>query len=98
MAEVFYPAILERNEEGGFGLFFPDLPGCVSAGRTADEAARGGAEALALHLEGMVEDGEILPAPSALDDVAADPDVDEVARMLVSASVPTRAARINVTI
>lgn len=97
MAEVFYPAILDRGADG-YGLYFPDLPGCVSAGETADEAARGGAEALALHLEGMVEDGEALPSPSALDELPADPDVEEVARMLVSATLPSRAARINVTI
>jgi predicted RNase H-like HicB family nuclease len=97
MAEVFYPAILERDARG-FGLFFPDLPGCVSAGETAEEAARGGAEALALHIEGMIDDGEDLPAPSALDDLAVDEDVEEVARMLIGATPPSRAARINVTI
>jgi predicted RNase H-like HicB family nuclease len=97
MAEVFYPAILERGADG-YGLFFPDLPGCVSAGETADEAARGGAEALALHLEGMIEDGEELPPVSALDELPSDPEVEEVARMLVGATLPSRAARINVTI
>ena len=97
MAEVFYPAILERGEHG-FGLLFPDLPGCVSAGETAEDAARGGAEALALHIEGMIEDGEELPAASALDDLAVDDDIEEVARMLIGATPPSRAARINVTI
>lgn len=97
MAEIFYPAILERGPDG-FGLFFPDLPGCVSAGETADEAARGGAEALALHVEGMIEDGEELPPPSALDELPVDPEVDEVARLLVGATLSSRAARINVTI
>jgi len=97
MAEVFYPAILERSSQG-YGLYFPDLPGCVSAGETADEAARGGAEALALHLEGMIEDGEDLPPPSALDEISADPEGEEAARMLIAATLPSRAARINVTI
>ena len=97
MAEVFYPAILERGEHG-FGLFFPDLPGCVSAGETAEEAARGGAEALALHIEGMIEDGDELPTPSTLDELAVDDGVQELARMLIGATPPSRAARINVTI
>jgi predicted RNase H-like HicB family nuclease len=97
MAEVFYPAVLEKGEDG-YGLFFPDLSGCVSAGATADEAARGGAEALALHLEGMIEDGEDLPPASALDELTIDDDIEEVARMLVGATLPSRAARINVTI
>jgi len=97
MAEVFYPAILERGPDG-FGLFFPDLPGCVSAGSTADETAHGGADALALHIEGMAVDGVALPVPSTLDGLVVDADVDEVARLLIGATLPSRAARINVTI
>lgn len=39
MGRVHYPAIIERGPEG-FGVFFPDLPGCVSAGDTQEETAR----------------------------------------------------------
>ena len=64
----FYPALIERAADGGgFGVVFPDLPGCVSAGATVQEAAANAAEALALHIEGMAEDGDPIPEPSAPD-------------------------------
>jgi len=33
-----YDVVLEPQEEGGYTVYVPDLPGCVSEGRTADEA------------------------------------------------------------
>ena len=48
---------------------FPTLPGCITAGRTLDEARAMAEEALALHLEGLVEDGEAVPEPSPLSEV-----------------------------
>lgn len=62
MAHVTYQGAI-HGAEGGYGILFPDLPGCVSAGDTLDEVTRMGAEALAFHLEGMIDDGESLPEP-----------------------------------
>jgi hypothetical protein len=42
MPIVYYPAIIERGRRG-YGVFFPDLPGCTSTGRTVTEAAGSGA-------------------------------------------------------
>jgi predicted RNase H-like HicB family nuclease len=83
----FYPAIVERGAEG-YGVFFPDLPGCVSAGDTLQEAARNAEEALQLHVECTIENGDPLPAPSELDAIERDPEVDEAARILVRVDVP----------
>ena len=44
-----YVAIVEEEEGKAFGVWFPDLPGCVSAGDTLDEAMAKPAEALALY-------------------------------------------------
>lgn len=66
MAKQKYVAVLERGLNDSFGVFFPDLPGCVSSGRTAEEAVIGAQEALALHIEGMMEDGLALPTPSSI--------------------------------
>lgn len=49
MATVVYPAIVERAG-AGFSVFFPDLPGLVSAGRTVTEAVLNAEEALTGHL------------------------------------------------
>ncbi|MBB3346049.1 type II toxin-antitoxin system HicB family antitoxin [Sphingomonas sp. BK069] len=97
MATVYYPAILERGAQG-YGAFFPDLPGCVSAGATAQEAALGAEEALGGHLAVMVAHGDVLPEPSELDALARDPEVDEVARLLVRGERPGRAVRVQVSI
>ena len=59
-----YYAVVERGADG-FGVVFPDLPGCTSAGDTVEEALRNAAEALAAHLELLWESGDPLPAPSA---------------------------------
>ena len=61
MAVKQYPALLEQTESGSWGIFFPDFPGCVSAGDSSDEAMALGAEALAFHVEGMQEDGDVIP-------------------------------------
>ena len=42
----------------------PDLPGCFSAGDTLAEALERAREAIALHVEGLLSDGEPVPAPS----------------------------------
>jgi predicted RNase H-like HicB family nuclease len=45
--------------------FVPDLPGCVATGETGPEVERLIREAIALHLEGMAEDGLPIPEPSS---------------------------------
>ena len=96
MATVFYPAIIERGPEG-FGVFFPDLPGCTSAGDTIQEAALGAEEALSGHLAVSAEYGDDIPAPRDLDAVERDPDVDEVARILVRGERPGKAVRVQIS-
>lgn len=72
MARVYYMGVVERGLNGSFGVYFPDLPGCVSAGDSLEETVAGGQEALELHLEGMAEDGLDIPEPSLI--TAFDPD------------------------
>lgn len=64
-----YIALIHKQTDSDYGVSFPDLPGCVTAGATMDEARALAVEALALHLEGMSEDVEPIPEPSSLDDV-----------------------------
>lgn len=97
MAVTYYPAIIERGTTG-FGVFFPDLPGCVSAGGTIQEAAHNAEEALSGHLVTASEHGDEIPQPSDLDALERDPDVDEAARILVRADLPGRFVRLNITL
>ena len=57
-------AVVYEPSETGWGAYVPDLPGCVAVGRTRDDVARLIGDGIALHLEGMAEDGEAIPDPS----------------------------------
>lgn len=61
MAKKYYKAIFEPQEEGGYTVTVPSLPGCISEGNTYDEALANIKEAIALYLESLQADG--LPIP-----------------------------------
>jgi len=96
MATVYYPAIIERGPDS-FGVYFPDLPGAVSAGRTVQEAALGAEEALNGHLSVMVEYGDPIPDPSDLDAIEAAEGSDEVGRILVRGERPGKSVRVQIS-
>ncbi len=98
MARLFYPAILEKKPASAYGVSFPDLPGLVSAGDTAEEALVNAHEALAGHVALMVQDGDKLPEPTPVEAVAADPEIQIIAVTLIGVTIPGRAKRVNVTL
>lgn len=94
-----YIALLRKQADSDFGVEFPDFPGCITAGVTLEDARRMAAEALLLHVEGMVEDGDPIPEPSGLDEVLTDPRHSDAAAVLVD--VPTRrprSVRVNISV
>ena len=97
MPVAIYPAIVERADER-FSVFFPDLPGCVSAGDSIQEAALNAEEALTGHLLVSAQYGDELADPTSLDELTVDPDVAEVARILVRGERPGRSVRLNITL
>jgi predicted RNase H-like HicB family nuclease len=92
-----YIAYLHKDRKSDFGVSFPDFPGCVTAGKTLDEARRLAPEALTLHIEGIIEDGEPLPEPSTLDDLADDPAMKGAVAFLLSVDIAEKAERFNIT-
>ena len=64
---IQYIALLHKNGRKGYGVSFPDFPGCVSEGPTIGDALREGAEALALHVDGIREDGGKIPKPRTVE-------------------------------
>ena len=70
-----YIALIHKDADSDFGVSFPDLPGCVTAGATLDEARDMAEEALALHIEGLEQDGEAIPEPSSLEAVMPTPSI-----------------------
>jgi predicted RNase H-like HicB family nuclease len=92
-----YLALLRKEPESDFGVDFPDFPGCVTAGKTLEEARLMAAEALALHVEGMAEDHEPIPEPLTLDAVMSDPENRDAVAFLVDVGTrPVKSIRINV--
>ena len=58
-----YAIVIEKSRNG-YGAYVPDLPGCVAVGRTKRRTVTLLRQAIVMHLEGMVEDGESIPKPS----------------------------------
>jgi predicted RNase H-like HicB family nuclease len=59
-----YLIILEPTDTG-FSAYSPDVPGCITTGKTKVETERNMREAIELHLDGMREEGLELPKPGA---------------------------------
>ena len=98
-APVQYLALVTKEEGSDWSVVFPDLPGCVTAGRSLDEAVEFAEEALALHVHGLREDGEAPLAPSGIEDVMADPESAGALFYLVPLKpLEGRTLRVNITL
>ena len=69
-----FPVVLHKDADSDYGVTVPDVPGCFSAGATVSEALENAQEALALHFEGLVADGDALPQAQEVDVHLANPD------------------------
>ena len=67
-----YVVIFEEGENS-CSAYVPDLPGCIAAGGTMVEVRTLIAEAIAFHIEGLREDGDVVPSPSPSSPVPIDP-------------------------
>jgi predicted RNase H-like HicB family nuclease len=97
-----YPIILHTDDHRDFGVTVPDLPGCFSAGDSIGEAIDNAREAILVHTEVMAEDGESIPLPSEIVDMA-DFYPDEGTALLAYVDVDLEpvfgpSKRINITI
>jgi predicted RNase H-like HicB family nuclease len=98
-----YVAFIHKEPGSLYGVSFPDLPGCISAGETADRAVHNAVEALAGHVAAMKADGDPMPDPRALDDILADDDLLEDREGATFALIPLildrgSSVRVNVSI
>ncbi|TPK92652.1 type II toxin-antitoxin system HicB family antitoxin [Mesorhizobium sp. B2-4-12] len=94
-----YIGLIHRDAGSDFGVSFPDFPGVITAGKNLDEARLMAEEALALHIEGLIEDGDAIPEPSSLEAVMADAvNRDGVAILVAAKTEARKTVRINVTL
>jgi predicted RNase H-like HicB family nuclease len=99
-----YVAVIEKEPDSAFGVWFPDVEGCFSAGDTLEEAVANTAAALRQHAEALESAGRPLSAARNVDDVLRDKDVRAaVKKGAVLFSVPLladagRTVRINISL
>src|SRR3712207_2268173 len=87
-ALTHYVAIVEEEEGKAVGLWFPDLPGCFSAGDTLDEAMLNAREALLAYAEVLRDDGRRIPPARTLTDLKRDPEIAAEIRAYMVALIP----------
>ncbi len=94
-----YIALIRKEKGTCYGVDFPDFPGCITAAESVGEAQARAVEALDLHVDGMVEDGEPLPMTTGLDQILEE-DVDG---FVMAVQVPltdkkSKKVRVDITI
>jgi predicted RNase H-like HicB family nuclease len=72
-----YPIVVERGRQN-YSAFLPDIDGCVTTGATVEETVANMHEALQMHLETMLEDGDSIPPASSIDQIKFDPNTESV--------------------
>jgi predicted RNase H-like HicB family nuclease len=84
-----YIALVHKDEGTSYGVSFPDVPGCISAGDTFEEAVTNAAEALAGHFELMTADGDAIPSPRSFEQLKHDPEfIEDSANAIITMVMP----------
>ena len=82
-----YIAFVETGPKN-YSAYFPDLPGCTSAGDTLDETIVNAGEALSAHVGFMMEDGDPVPPPRSIEAIKADPEHDRDMHEVIVVAIP----------
>jgi predicted RNase H-like HicB family nuclease len=104
MRKETYFAVFEPVAQGGYSVYFPDVPGCVTCGDNLDHAHSMAAEALGLHLYALGKEGEAHPLASKM--LRIEPETAEgylvspvtVYPDIVKNELDNRAVKTNVTL
>ncbi len=78
-----YIATVHKEKDSDYGVQFYDFLGCITAGETIEQARIMATEALEGHVKMMIEDGDFIPDPSALETILTDPDHQDAIAYLV---------------
>lgn len=96
MRSRFYPAVLERDPSGVFGVWFPDFPGAVAGGRSQEEAVARAQEALERAMQEWAERELPLPEPTAFDAIKTPKEAAVVTFVALAAAPPDPSERVNI--
>ena len=95
-----FVGVIHKDKKSDYGVSFPDFPGCISAGKTLQDAFLMGREALRGHIATMTEFGDPLPEQSMTIDEARRHRLaqDALTFFVVYAYLPSKSRRINITL
>ena len=96
-----FPIVIHKDAHSGHGVTVPDLPGCFSAGDTLEEAIESACEAIACHIEGLLMDGEPIPARASLETHQANENYRDGVWAIVATDISklsSKTTRINITL
>jgi len=97
MSEYVYPALFHYNKnDGSYTITYPDLPGCVSEGKSLENALYMAEDVLRVWLQYALDEKETIPPPSALQEIHAGP--EEFVNLTRISVKDTRAVRRTVSI
>ena len=83
-----YPIVIHKEPDSDYSVTVPDLPGCITAGDTLDDAQNQALEAIQCHIEGMLLDGEPIPEPKDLTYHQDNPDYADGTWQFVAITLP----------
>lgn len=96
MTEYVYPAIFHANTDGSYTVSYPDLPGCITEGKTLGNAMYMAQSALTQWVEYLTDQKE--PIPSASQPQAIATEKEEFVNLIRADVKDTRAVRRTVSI
>ena len=74
MAKYIYPAVFEKEDEGGYSIYFPDIAGCFSQCEDMAEGIENASDALCLMLYDFEKKGKPVPSPTSIKKIKTDGD------------------------
>lgn len=95
-----YPVVIHKDENSDYGVTFPDLPGCFSAGETIEKALTNAQEAAECHIEGILIDSEPVPVATAIEKHKDNPDFKDGIWALIDVDISKlslKSKRVNIT-
>lgn len=98
---MHYPIAIHKDAKSDYGVSVPDLPGCISAGETIEDALVMAREAIELHLIGLIEEGGFPPEPTPIEQWREDPDFAGATWAVVrieESNLSPKAQRVQITL
>lgn len=72
MSEYVYPAIFHSNDDGSFSITFPDLPGCISEGKSLGNAMYMAQAAMTQWIEYLTDKKQPVPSASSIETISTE--------------------------